>query len=206
MPRSPSAPPDPRPFPLPAPPRPEPGPVPPIVRLRVRLRRRRRHRAATMALALLAGGLIGAGGAGAGPLAAVLSPVRALSGAHRPPTATEPEPRRGGGANPAVDGGPSPAAPSAPSSPAAGRLGLRPGERAVALAAPAALPPMEPGDEVELVAVTVDELGSVVAEPLAAPGRVLAVDDGAVTVALPAADAVIALRHQASGPIELLLR
>ncbi|MEZ5409657.1 MAG: hypothetical protein R2761_16635 [Acidimicrobiales bacterium] len=81
-----------------------------------------------------------------------------------------------------------------------------PGERAVALAAPAALPPIEPGDDVELVAVAIDELGAVVAEPLVATGRVVAVGDGAVTVALPAADAVTALRHQAAGSIELLVR
>ncbi len=155
-----------------------------------------------MGLALLVGGLAGAGWAGSGPLTAALSPVRTLTGADRPSPAGEPV------LAPAddPDDHPAPAAPAAPSSQAAGRLGLRPGERAVALAAPAALPPIEPGDEVELVAVAVDELGAVVAEPLPAPGRVLAVDDEAVTVALPAADAVVALRHQADGPIELLLR
>lgn len=203
MPRSPSTPSDPWPPPFPGPPRPAPGPVPPIVRLRLRLRRRGRRRAALLVLALLSGGLAGAGWAGAGPLAVALAPARALTGTELPareaPTETAGEPR------PGDDPGPTPAA-RIPSSPAADRLGLRPGERAVALAAPAALPPIEPGDEVELVAVAVDELGDVVAEPLATAGRVVAVGDGAVTVALPAADAVTALRHQAEGPIEILLR
>lgn len=197
MPRSTSTPAGAWPFPFVPPPRPDPGPVPPIVRLRQRLRRRRRHRAAGAALALVVGALAGAGWAGSGPLSAALAPVKALAGAE---AAAEPTPMPDG------DPTPVPAAPTAPSSQAAGRLGLRPGERAVALAAPAALPPVEPGDEVELVAVAVDELGAVTAEPLAGPGRVLAVGDGAVTVALPASDAVTALRRQAEGPIELLLR
>lgn len=202
MPRSRSAPPDAWPFPFPAPPRPTPGPVPPIERLRLRLRRRRRHRAAAVVLALVAGALTGAGWSGTGPLSAVLVPVRALAG-HRPSASAVP--------GEADERAPAPAMPAAPTAPApsssaAQRLGLRPGERAVALAAPAALPPIEPGDEVELVAVAVDELGAVVAEPLVATGRVVAVGDDAVTVALPAADAVAALRHQARGPIELVLR
>ncbi|MDH4365299.1 MAG: hypothetical protein OEY70_14590 [Acidimicrobiia bacterium] len=205
MPRSPSTPSDPWPPPFPGPPRPAPGPVPPIVRLRLRLRRRGRHRAALVTLALFAGGLAGAGWAGAGPLAAALGPVRALTGPH--PAAGDAPADAAGEPRPGTGAGPSPGpAVQVPSSPAAERLGLRPGERAVALAVPAALPPVEPGDEVELVAVAVDNRGTVAAEPLAAMGRVLAVGDNAVTVALPAADAVTALRHQAEGPMEFLLR
>lgn len=209
MPPSPSASADPWPFPFPAPPRPDPGPVPPIVRLRLRLRRRRRNRAVVVALALLAGALGGAGWSGSGPLSAVFAPVRALAGTGRP-AERAPADAAGDPPGPDSDGtavvvANAPAT-ATPSSPAAGRLGLRPGERAVALAAPAALPPIEPGDEVELVAVAVDELGAVEAQPLGATGRVLAVGDDAVTVALPAADAVAALRHQAEGPIELILR
>lgn len=155
-----------------------------------------------MALALVVGSLTGAGWAGSGPLSTMVAPARALAGSD-PSMAGTREVADGVGPAPAA---PAAAPPSAASSPAAGRLGLRPGERAVALVAPAALPPVEPGDEVELVAVTVDDLGAVVAEPLATPGRVLAVGDDAVTVALPAADAVVALRHQAEGPVEVLLR
>ena len=93
-----------------------------------------------------------------------------------------------------------------------GRAGLRPDERAVAVSPPTAPLPLAPGDVVELVAVSaagsgVDGAGGggVAVNRVAATGRVLAVDDDAITVALPSEVAVDVVGHQARGSIELLL-
>ena len=158
----------------------------------------------------LAGGLVGAGVAGSGPLAPPLTPLGLAPG----PGGTAARPGAPGGPGTGDRAGPggggptddTAAAPTPDRSTAAERLGLAPGERAVALVAPVALPPVEPGDEVELVAVWVDGGGAVTAEPVGGPARVLALGDGAVTVALSSADAVAVLRHQAEGPIEIVVR
>jgi hypothetical protein len=87
----------------------------------------------------------------------------------------------------------------------AGRLGLRPGERAVAIPRPLAAPPLDVGAVVELVAVGIGANGetkTATIEPLA---RVAAVDGETITLAVPAEVASLVVERQAAGSVEVVL-
>jgi hypothetical protein len=87
-----------------------------------------------------------------------------------------------------------------------GPLGLRATERAVAVLPPLAPLPLSPGHVVELVSVAADPAsGSAVTTRLDSPGRVLAVADDAVTIAVPAEMAAEVVGYQATGSVELVL-
>ncbi len=82
--------------------------------------------------------------------------------------------------------------------------GLGPDERALAITRPLALPPVEVGDVVELVALTVGDDGAAVAHRIKPAVRVLALDDEAITVAVAADTAPQVLGYQATGSIEIV--
>lgn len=80
-----------------------------------------------------------------------------------------------------------------------------PGQRAVALIRPLALPPLVPGDRVELVSVTVDAMGSAAGQFVGTrPVTVLTIASDTITVAVPADDVIALLEHQARGTIEVV--
>lgn len=80
--------------------------------------------------------------------------------------------------------------------------GLGPDERAVAIAPPLAVPPLAPGDRVEVVAVGLDAAGQPRATAIGDPVRITAVDDTAIVLAVPSSMVGPILAAQAAGPIE----
>ena len=74
----------------------------------------------------------------------------------------------------------------------------------MALVVPLAVPPLEPGDRVELVAVAIDAVGDVDARIVSPPVRVLSVGADAIVVAVPAAVVSTVIGHQAGGAIEIV--
>ena len=82
---------------------------------------------------------------------------------------------------------------------------LRPGWRAVAMPLGAARPPLQPGDRVELVGVAGGPGSGAAATIVARTAEVLAVDEDALTVAVPAEDVTGVVGAVASGLVAAVL-
>lgn len=80
------------------------------------------------------------------------------------------------------------------------------GERAVAVTPPAAVPALEQGDLVDVVAIGLGADGVTTATDVASVVRVVGVDDRAVVLAVPAEVVRPLLAAQAAGPLELVRR
>jgi hypothetical protein len=84
-------------------------------------------------------------------------------------------------------------------------LGLDPGEVAVAVPRPLAVPPLAAGDLVQLVAVTAGGPTGASASLLDPLARVIDAGDESITLAVPAEAAPAVIEHQAAGTIEVVL-
>ena len=84
-------------------------------------------------------------------------------------------------------------------------FGLGPDERAVSIRPPLAVPAVAPDDVVEIVAVEAAGAGGATSHTVTGDARILAVDDGSVTVAVPTEVAPELLARQATGVLEIVV-
>lgn len=153
--------------------------------------RHRRHRATTLGLVLALVVVIGMQWRAARPPDVDVGPE---SGPPSAPTAAAPH-----GADRPVEGGP-----GRHDEPDGATIGA--GERVLAIARPAAAPPLAPGDRVEIISIALDANDRPVATTLGPPMRVVSADDpGAIVLAVPGASVGRLLAAQATGPLDVVL-